>query len=1113
MFIIKSIWLALMVILGFFSLETPNLDSPKEIATSFSVFGNPDENYFAGGTGSPENPFQVETLEQLQTIGLPANLDKHFIQAVDINSSQSITWNDGKGFIPIGDFQDKFQGSYDGNGYKIINLFINRPEDPFAGLFGVTENAVLKNITLDSIDISGKLSGSLVYFLGEGSIVSNVLVNGSVSSISGSGGIVYQNMGLILESISNATVTSSNPGAMVSFPAGGLAGLNSGSIKGSAATGLVSGRGPVGGLIGYNQGTVKGCFASGDVTGWENIGGLIGGGSGAILDSYATGDVLGVDSVGGLVGLFSGNIFNSFSSGNVNATGSAAGGFLGAGWPNIENSYSLGNVSGNNLVGGFVGISFILSQIKNSFSAGQVQGNTIVGGFSGEIYIANNIQNCYYDLDLSNYQAATGEGSSAGINPLLTGEMTGIQAYEYMTGFPFGSLWKLTPGYPALDWEDKEEIFPHVPGSPVLLLPSNGIENQLSIIDLSWVKPAFTQSYVLQISADYDFVELTHDIQDIETSGLFVSDLEYSSTYYWRVKAINPAGHGTWSEAWSFSTINLPDPPILIIPENGSQQLSLDINLVWQALDSDEVAHTYAVQISLDEDFSVIEFDYQGLEDTTLVVPGINYSTQYYWRINSSNQAGTGPWSEVWNFSTIEHFEMTILSGESYCAADSLSIRVFLNAEFSENNLFSVELSDLEGSFDQPVLLHTIQTNQSFDLILSLPDTIILGVTYNIRVKSSSPHAFSQALPIIVFDYPDAEFQTTPELLCWGKPAEIVYLGNENETASFNWNFDGGVIISGQGAGPYQVSWYDSGNKTIFLTLEKNGCISSNNANIFVASQTPSIPICMVTVNESNKNMIIFETPKSNSYQSFAIYKESSQSGIYNLIGTQPANGPGYFVDINSNPAQHSSRYKISAVDTCGYETALSDFHKTMHLTINAGVNGAWNLIWDKYEGFDYSTFNIFRGTSESEFQLIAELPSNLFTFSDLAPPAGAVFYQIEVTNPYPCDVDFDDPAKKFISTSRSNLANSQQATSVLENDFDKLVIWPNPTTGLVNITSNFKSPSGQIEILTLCGKILRKIPLQSSNLEIDLSDLTEGIYILRLRSINRSFFGRIIKL
>ena len=75
---------------------------------------------------------------------------------------------------------DCFQGELNGNGYTINNLTVNNSSSLYAGLFGVTLNAEIKNLGLENVDINGEYAGGVAYATVDTSI-SNCYVTGSVS--------------------------------------------------------------------------------------------------------------------------------------------------------------------------------------------------------------------------------------------------------------------------------------------------------------------------------------------------------------------------------------------------------------------------------------------------------------------------------------------------------------------------------------------------------------------------------------------------------------------------------------------------------------------------------------------------------------------------------------------------------------------------------------------------------------------------------------------------------------------------------------------------------------------------------------------------------------------
>ncbi|UGV41697.1 fibronectin type III domain-containing protein [Methanococcoides orientis] len=224
---------------------------------------------FAVGDGSAGNPYQISTIEQLQNMSTA--LSANYILINDIDASETISWNSNAGFVPIGSSSSHFTGSFNGSGYVITGLHINRPSTSYIGLFGyVGSSSELNNVWLEHVNITG---------------------------VDYVGGLVGWNDGSVIQSHSNGNITGFDY-------VGGLVGVNLGSVDQSYSTGDVSGDYDVGGLLGYNDfETVSNSYSTCNVTGISIIGGLVGEcWDGEILNSYSAGYVTGSDSVGGLVG-------------------------------------------------------------------------------------------------------------------------------------------------------------------------------------------------------------------------------------------------------------------------------------------------------------------------------------------------------------------------------------------------------------------------------------------------------------------------------------------------------------------------------------------------------------------------------------------------------------------------------------------------------------------------------------------------------------------------------------------------------------------------------------------------------------------------------------------
>jgi len=220
------------------------------------------------------------------------NLGGSYILMNDLDSTTagyeelaSPTANGGKGWQPIGSFWSYYglTGTFDGQGYEIRDLFINRPDEGCVGLFVIVD---------------------------EGGRIENIgVVNATVTGYAYVCGLVGGNTGTVSNSYSSGNVTGEE---FVS----GLVAFNGevGTVSNSYSSATVTGYEFVGGLVGGNEGIVSNSHSSGNVTGDLSVGGLVGGNAwdGTVSNSYSTGNVTGYSDVGGLVGWNEATVSNSF---------------------------------------------------------------------------------------------------------------------------------------------------------------------------------------------------------------------------------------------------------------------------------------------------------------------------------------------------------------------------------------------------------------------------------------------------------------------------------------------------------------------------------------------------------------------------------------------------------------------------------------------------------------------------------------------------------------------------------------------------------------------------------------------------------------------------------
>ncbi len=257
------------------------------------------------GSGTLADPYVITTLYELDAMRL--DLAAAYRLATNLNATATVAWDGGRGWSPVGGSGAMFTGAFDGGGFTISNLTVNRPATSYQGLFGYLAGAHVQHLRLANANVHGAQYTGALAGLASGSTMAFIALTGAVN-----GG----------------------------QDTGGLTGYASGCTVHAAAADLtVQGSDRTGGLIGYALGntTMYHGSARGLARGATSVGGLVGQHHQALLaDSYSWADVAGAASVGGAVGHMTGSsaatrahVYRVYSAGAVTGGGSP-GGLVGA---------------------------------------------------------------------------------------------------------------------------------------------------------------------------------------------------------------------------------------------------------------------------------------------------------------------------------------------------------------------------------------------------------------------------------------------------------------------------------------------------------------------------------------------------------------------------------------------------------------------------------------------------------------------------------------------------------------------------------------------------------------------------------------------------------------
>lgn len=217
-------------------------------------------------------------------------------------SKNGAFYNDGFGWIPIGAVvKTPFTGEFNGNGFSIKGLKINKAYYNYCGLFGVNKGKI-RNLRIENAYIDGRIG-------------INMSVSASAPQVI-SGGIDYEDKEVWTppdDSITEDSLNSYDRTGVSTANLGTVCGFNLGTVKEVYCSGVVIGNSATGGIAGRNNASIYECATNTEVVSESIAGGIagVGGSYSKIYDVTTDGGVTGV-MAGGILGSASGSVSRAY---------------------------------------------------------------------------------------------------------------------------------------------------------------------------------------------------------------------------------------------------------------------------------------------------------------------------------------------------------------------------------------------------------------------------------------------------------------------------------------------------------------------------------------------------------------------------------------------------------------------------------------------------------------------------------------------------------------------------------------------------------------------------------------------------------------------------------
>jgi len=448
------------------------------------------------GSGTEADPYLISTVSHLEWVSnQETSFQGKFLKLA--NDIDVASWTSDYPY-----FIAAFNGTFDGDGHKLINLTKNNLFNNMdTGLFGyIGSTGVVKNLGLENVNFNtvGDRVGAIAA-TNEGTIF-NVYATGSIRATDGTqwygvGGLVGSNLG---SSVTNIK----------------------GTISASYADVDVQGNQRVGGLVGFNSGVLSNVFAKGDVSGVYYVGGLVGQSSGpsSIVNSYSTGNLFDNSPVGSWSG-------DHYFGGLVGGTE--------GGSSELDASYTYWNTDTSIVVEG------VQQNPKLAFGSGDSAG--ITGKTTSEMTSPAFAQLLNANRSLSSVEWVSNGGVNEGY-PLLTLASTGDPSGDPVGSEGTGGSGEDTGGGTGDTGGSGDTEGSEGSGGGTI---SDGVTQDFDIVgtvDATWIivtVPTAVNFAILPDSADKSFVSAPFQIMNQSNAPIDVKFLGMHSAGQTSTKVVN----------------------------------------------------------------------------------------------------------------------------------------------------------------------------------------------------------------------------------------------------------------------------------------------------------------------------------------------------------------------------------------------------------------------------------------------------------------------------------------------------------------------------------------------------------------------------------------------
>ena len=490
------------------------------------------------------------------------------------------------------------------------------------------------------------------------------------------------------------------------------------------------------------------------------------------------------------------------------------------------------------------------------------------------------------------------------------------------------------------------------PNSPSNPFPEDGMANAPIRPTLSWTcsdPDGDPVTYDVYFGTSQDNLELL--VSNLSQSSYELGEnLNYSTTYYWKVVAKDDSGAQTEGSVWSFTTIPAPNhPPVFsnVYPQNGAVNRPLNLILQWHAEDVDGDDVSYDLYFGTSENLVLLkgntkdEFYQFGISGNI----NLDYNTTYYWKVVARDGRGGRVDTGLMRFTTqLEENENPVVNylwPPDGAQISSYSVTLQWNANDPNGDTISYDI--YFGDNPNPPLFVSNHSGRSYKINGLLPNKTYYwkivakdsrgGITYGdvwsfVTPSNNPPNPFSLLNPCPPIPIRDVVLRWTETGDPDGDPVRYrIYFGTRNPPPLYR---------SGLRSGRIEISERLDYGRTYYwkvIAEDDKGNTRESEVKSFTTSSNIAPQITSVSPSDGDEvdrmNLVLRLSVSDQNNDRWKIVRvemgtrPDSMSTIQGESGWFE-NGSTYSIPLDLLPANTRYYWRVTVMDEGGLETSTA---------------------------------------------------------------------------------------------------------------------------------------------------------------------------------------------